>query len=268
MKKKFLLFLFILFISCTSFSENSEDSFTSKDYIEESAYPVTQGIADRASNQVEGSYSSGDYVIKTAYASTDVSSSDFDKTVTQVKEIVKKYEGNISNTYLSTNYQGLKSYSLTSNIPSEDFDTFLVEIEKLSKFTNINLNANDVTVYVLDIDSRIKSLNEEKLALEAIREEATTTEDKLQVQSQLRYINQEIEILQNQKEYYERTTSYSSLTLEIREGAGVSLFSWNYYVQRALTWVEEIVGFSVSVSIIIVPLLIIYIGFKKIRKKD
>lgn len=267
MKKKFLLFLFILFISCTSFSENSEDSFTSKDYIEESAYPVTQGIADRASNQVEGSYSSGDYVIKTAYASTDVSSSDFDKTVTQVKEIVKKYEGNISNTYLSTNYQGLKSYSLTSNIPSEDFDTFLVEIEKLSKFTNINLNANDVTVYVLDIDSRIKSLNEEKLALEAIREEATTTEDKLQVQSQLRYVNQDIEMLQGQKEFYENSTSFSTLTLEIREGSGVSLFSWNYYLQRALDWIESIVGITVSISIILIPIGFIFFVIRKLRNK-
>ena len=172
------------------------------------------------------------------------------------------------NTYLSTNYQGLKSYNLTMNIPAEDFENFLKAVEDISKFTNINLNANDVTKYVLDIDSRLKSLNDEKEALEEIKEEAVSTSDKLQVQSQLRYINQDIQVLEGQKEYYENSVSYSSLTLDIREGSGVSLFSWNYYVQRALNWIESIIGFVVSFGIIVVPLLLLVLGFRKFRSKD
>ena len=113
----------------------------------------------------------GDYIIKTAYASTDVSSSNFENTIDEVELLVKNFNGNISNTYLSTNYQGLKSYNLTMNIPAEDFENFLKAVEDISKFTNINLNANDVTKYVLDIDSRLKSLNDEKEALEEIKED-------------------------------------------------------------------------------------------------
>ena len=55
------------------------------------------------------------------------------------------------------------------NIPAGDFENFLKAVEDISKFTNINLNANDVTKYVLDIDSRLKSLNAEKEALEEIK---------------------------------------------------------------------------------------------------
>ena len=154
------------------------------------------------------------------------------------------------------------------NIPAEDFENFLKAVEDISKFTNINLNANDVTKYVLDIDSRLKSLNDEKEALEEIKEEAVSTSDKLQVQSQLRYINQDIQVLEGQKEYYENSVSYSSLTLDIREGSGVSLFSWNYYVQRALNWIESIIGFVVSFGIIVVPLLLLVLGFRKFRSKD
>ena len=113
--------------------------------------------------------------------------------------MVKNFNGNISNTYLSTNYQGLQSYNLTMNIPAEDFESFLKAVEDISKFTNINLNANDVTKYVLDIDSRLKSLNDEKEALEEIKAEALSTSDKLQVQSQLRYINQDIQVLEDKK---------------------------------------------------------------------
>jgi len=230
------------------------------------------GVEDMATSEVafsrESSFSQGDYIIKTAYASTDVSSSNFENTIDEVELLVKNFSGNISNTYLSTNYQGLKSYNLTMNIPAEDFENFLKAVEDISKFTNINLNANDVTKYVLDIDSRLKSLNEEKEALEEIKKEALSTSDKLQVQSQLRYINQDIQVLEGQKEYYENSVSYSSLTLVIREGSGVSLFSWNYYVQRALNWIESIIGFVVSFAIIAVPLLLLVLGFRKFRSKD
>ena len=48
----------------------------------------------------DGSFSQGDYIIKTAYASTDVSSSNFENTIDEVEDLVKNYNGNISNTYL------------------------------------------------------------------------------------------------------------------------------------------------------------------------
>ena len=234
--------------------------------------PYFGGVEDMSTSEValsrESSFSQGDYIIKTAYASTDVSSSNFENTINEVELLVKNFKGNISNTYLSTNYQGLKSYNLTMNIPAKDFENFLKAVEDISKFTNINLNANDVTKYVLDIDSRLKSLNAEKEALEEIKEQAVSTSDKLQVQSQLRYINQDIQVLEGQKKYYENSVSYSSLTLDIREGSGVSLFSWNYYVQRALNWIESIIGFVVSFGIIAVPLLLLVLGFRKFRSKD
>lgn len=263
MSKKLLLFVFIfVFISCSNNGIQSE------------GYPepfIGGGVEDMSLSRSESisnsSTSQGDYIIKTAYASTDVSSSNFNSTIKSVENMVKSYEGNISNTYLSTNYQGLQSYSLTANIPAEDFEAFLSEVEELSSFTSISSNANDVTRYVVDIDSRLKSLYGEKEALQDIKNEATSTSDKLQVQSQLRYINQDIEMLEGQKEFYENSTSFSTLTLEIREGSGVSLFSWNYYVQRALGWTENIIGITVSISIILIPIGFIFFVIRKLRNK-
>ena len=262
MKKLSLSLLIIFLSSCSSASENSVQ-------YEESYFGAATADMVQESKAISSEYnlSQGDYIIRTGYASTDVSSAKFQSVINEVESLVKLYQGYISNTYLSTNYQGLKSYSITSNIPSDKFDDFINDIENISEFTNINLNANDVTTYVLDIDSRLNSLYEEKIALESIREEATSTADKLQVQSQLRYINQDIEMLEAQREYYEKATTYSTLSLEIREGSGVSLFSWNYYLQRALSWVEEIVGITVSVSIILIPLMIIFFLIKKFRSK-
>ena len=259
-----LFLLALIFISCSSFSEGQFDE-TSESFFGAAAEDMSVRSESISSNSV----SQGDYIIKTAYATIDVSSSKFSTTISQVESLVETFKGSISNTYLSTNYQGLKSYSLTMNVPAEDFETFLNQIETISEYSNISSNANDVTEYVLDIDSRLKALNNEKVALEEIKNEATSTSDKLQVQTQLRYINQDIEMLQGQKEYYEKSTSYSTLTLEIREGLGVSLFSWNYYVERALNWLESLIGYLVSISIVGIPIVIfIYFVRKFLIKRN
>jgi len=257
MNKKLTLLLFLFLLSCnvdssTEFGIGSPEPFYGE---------VTEDISISRSS----SLSQGDYIVKTAYGSVDVSSGTFNQKVTEFKDLIDKYEGYITNTYLSTNYQGLRSYSLTSSIPAESFDDFLIEVEKISKFSNININANDITTYVLNIDSRLNSLLNEKADLEEIKSQAKTTSEKLEVQSQLRYVNQEIEILEDQKNYYETSVSYSTLSLEIREGSGISLFSWNYYVQRALGWIESLVGITISLSIVIVPLGILIIGYRRFK---
>ena len=259
---KLFLFALLMFACTESFPENAtEDSFS---------LGMTEPDSFRMeSDSIESSsISQGDYVIKSAYGSVDVSTSNFDKKVDEFKILIEKYNGSISDTYLSSNYQGLKNFSITSNIPAQNFDEFLSEVEDIEKFSDISINANDVTTYVLDIDSRLLSLINEKTALEEIKLEAKTTSERLEVQNQLRYVNQDIERLKGQKEYYENATSYSTLTLNIREGSGISLFSWNYYFQRSLNWIEGIVGVTVSLGVILVPVYLLFALFKKIRKKE
>jgi len=259
MNKKLTSLLFLFLLSC------NVDSST--EFGIGSPEPFYGDMSEGMSMSRSESLSQGDYIVKTAYGSVDVSSGSFNQKVNEFKTLIDNYEGYITNTYLSTNYQGLRSYNLTSSIPAESFDEFLIEVEKVSKFSNININANDVTTYVLNIESRLNSLLNEKADLEEIKAEAKTTSEKLEVQSQLRYINQDIEILEDQKNYYETSVSYSTLSLEIREGSGISLFSWNYYVQRALGWIEGLVGITISLSIVLVPLGILIIGYRRFKNK-
>ncbi len=259
MKNKLSFLLFIFLISCSQNFSETDSGYYSEPMFGE----VTEDLSISRSQNL----SQGDYIIKSAYGSTDVSSASFNSKIEEFKSLVDKYEGYITNTYLSTNYQGLKSYSLTSSIPAESFDKFLIDVEKISKFTNININANDVTTYVLNINSRLNSLLNEKADLEEIKSQALNTSEKLEVQSQLRYVNQEIKILEDQKNYYETAVSYSTLNLEIREGSGISLFSWNYYVQRALNWIEGLVGIVISLSIVLIPLGFLIYLIRQIKKK-
>ena len=256
---KFLKTLFLLVILSACQTNITEDGFA-----EIGIEPYRM-----ASDSIESSsLFPGEYIIKSAYGSMDVSTSNFEKKVDEFKNLVTQYNGNVSDSYLSTNYQGLKSFSITSNIPAIDFDQFILDVENIKDFSDISINANDVTTYVLDIDSRLSSLVNEKEALEEIKLEAKTTSDRLEVQNQLRYINQDIEMLKGQKEYYTNDISYSKLTLNIREGSGISLFSWNYYFERSLNWIESIVGITFSIGIITFPIFLIFLLIKKLRKRE
>ena len=253
--KKYLIILTILFVACGGVQENISDISYQEPFISDS---IQEMSTSRSMDM-----SSGDYIIKTAFGTVEVSSSNFQNTINEFETLIMSFEGSISNTYLSTNYQGLQSYTVTVNVPAEKFDKFISGIEEISDFKNISINANDVTTYVLNIDSRLNALINEKQDLEEIKSDALTTSDKLEVQSQLRYINQEIEILKDQKEFYETSVNYSTLTLEIREGAGISLFSWNYYVERALSWLESLIGYFVSISIVGIPIVIFIYSVRK-----
>ena len=259
--KKSLILPIILLVTCGGSQENISDVAYQEPFISDSIQEMS------TSRSME--LSTGDYIIKTAYGTIEVSSSNFQNTINEFETLILNYEGSISNTYLSTNYQGLQSYTLTVNIPAEQFDKFISDLEDISEFKNISINANDVTTYVLNIDSRLKALINEKQELEKIKSDALNTSEKLEVQSQLRYINQEIEILKDQKEFYETSVNYSTLSLEIREGAGISLFSWNYYVERALNWLESLIGYLVSFSIVGIPIVIfIYFVRKFLIKRN
>ena len=257
--KKSLILLTILLVTCGGSQETISDVAYQEPFISDSIQEMS------TSRSME--LSTGDYIIKTAYGTMEVSSSNFQNTINEFETLILNYEGSISNTYLSTNYQGLQSYTLTVNIPAEQFDKFISDLEDISEFKNISINANDVTTYVLNIDSRLKALINEKQELEKIKSDALNTSEKLEVQSQLRYINQEIEILKDQKEFYETSVNYSTLSLEIREGAGISLFSWNYYVERALNWLESLIGYLVSISIVGIPIFMFIYSVRKFSIK-
>ena len=257
--KKSLIILINLFIACGGSQGNISDMTYQEPFISDS---IQEMGTSRSMDM-----SSGDYIIKTAYGTLEVSSSNFQKTIQEFETLIFTYKGSISNTYLSTNYQGLQSYTVTVNVPAEQFDKFLTDIEDISEFKNISINANDVTTYVLNIDSRLNALINEKEDLEEIKSDALSTSEKLEVQSQLRYVNQEIEILKDQKEFYETSVNYSTLSLEIREGSGISLFSWNYYVERALNWLELLIGYLISISLVGIPVgIIIYLIRKFVQK--
>ena len=118
--KKSLFILIILLVACGGSQANTSDMLYQEPFISDSI----QEIGTSRSMDI----SSGDYIIKTAYGTIEVSSSNFQNTINEFETLISTYKGSISNTYLSTNYQGLQSYTVTVNVPAEQFDKFIIDI--------------------------------------------------------------------------------------------------------------------------------------------
>ena len=118
--KKSLIILIILFVACGGSQGDISDMSYQEPFISDSI----QEIGTSRSMDM----SSGDYIIKTAYGTIEVSSSNFQNTINEFETLISTYKGSISNTYLSTNYQGLQSYTVTVNVPAEQFDKFISDI--------------------------------------------------------------------------------------------------------------------------------------------
>ena len=123
--KKSLILLTILLVTCGGSQETISDVAYQEPFISDSIQEMS------TSRSME--LSTGDYIIKTAYGTIEVSSSNFQNTINEFETLILNYEGSISNTYLSTNYQGLQSYTLTVNIPAEQFDKFISDLEDISE---------------------------------------------------------------------------------------------------------------------------------------
>ena len=132
--KKSLILPIILLVTCGGSQENISDVAYQEPFISDSIQEMS------TSRSME--LSTGDYIIKTAYGTIEVSSSNFQNTINEFEKLILNYEGSISNTYLSTNYQGLQSYTLTVNIPAEQFDKFIIDIEEILSFKNMLIISN------------------------------------------------------------------------------------------------------------------------------
>ena len=125
---KSLVILIMLLVACGGSQENVSDMSYQEPFISDSI--------DEMGTSRSMEMSSGDYIIKTAYGTLEVSSSNFKNIINEFETLILTYKGSISNTYLSTNYQGLQIYIVTVNVPAEQFDEFISDIEDISEFNS------------------------------------------------------------------------------------------------------------------------------------
>lgn len=133
----------------------------------------------------------------------------------KVNLLIKQFGGYISNE--SEDYYGNRiNQYLTIRIPNKNFESFIdATCDGVDKFDNKNINVQDVTEEFVDTETRIankKALEQKYITL---LEKAHTIEDILEIEKEINYLRQDIELAEAHLKSLSAQVSYSTLDLYI-----------------------------------------------------
>ena len=106
--------------------------------------------------------------------------------------------------------------SIAIRVPAERFTEALEWIKSgAGEVISENISGQDVTRDYTDLQSRLRNLEAAEEQLQKIMEDATDTEDVLQVYNNLVDIREQIEVIKGQMTYYEEAAALSLIKVEI-----------------------------------------------------
>lgn len=217
------------------------------------------------------------YIIKTGSLSMTVK--DIDETIINLETIAKLNNGTVTNRYIYS-YEDYRSGTVELRVEEEKFDDTVRAIKELAMTVESeNVNADDVTETVIDIQARLKNSRAEEEAYVRILNQATKIEDILNTQFYLSNVREEIEVYQAQLEYYETHTSLSTITVYMTEATSIILDSdaflpWQTVKDSVQTvirlfqdFVLGLIEFIIVGGAIIIPIIIIFFGGRLIYRR-
>lgn len=174
--------------------------------------PAAEGMPADGKTATTPTVTTDRQIIKTGYVSMqvdDVTTSAFD-----VHALVKKRNGIISSE--DTQSSGDMTYSnITAQIPAADLDAFIADVSALGTVTSINVNAQDVTTQVVDLDARIEALQTSIDRLTQLLAEASRIEDLLAIETQLSQRQAELDALTAQRTWLGDQVAMSTITVAL-----------------------------------------------------
>ena len=122
---------------------------------------------------------------------------------------------NLYQSYTSDNIE-VPEATITVRVPAEKLTEALDQIKKdVVEVQSETVSGQDVTAEYVDLQSNLKSLEATEEQLNKILEEATTTEDVVNIFNQLTYYRQQIEVTKGQIKYYEEASALSAISVRI-----------------------------------------------------
>ncbi len=204
-------------------------------------------------------------IAKTVYLSADVENLEtFDA---NVQDTVEKFDGYFEESTINdydSEWSTQRDSRYRIRIPSKNLDAFLEVMEGTSSLTSKSVNSEDVSLEYVDVEAHIKALEDEKISLERLMDNAETVEDIINIQDRLSSVQAQLDSYNGQKRLLEGRVSYSTITLNAYEERNVDhpirkAFEVNFK-ERVLEGIESAVEVFVGI-ITAIPVIIIVTGF-------
>lgn len=170
---------------------------------------------------------------------------------------------------------------ITIRVPSEKLDQTLEAIKTgAGQVLSENISGQDVTKEYTDLESRLRHLKNAESRLTQIMEEASDTEDVLSVYNRLVEVQEEMEIVKGQMQYYEQSAALSAISVTIQANEAVQplkIGNWQPVgvakkaIQALISTLQVFGDVAIWLALFVLPvLLILYLpvrfGWKGIKR--
>jgi hypothetical protein len=161
----------------------------------------------------------------------------------------------------------LPQATIVIRVPAEKLEDALKQIkaDAIEPPTETR-SGQDVTQQYVDLESRLKNLEAAEQQLTVIMNDATKTEDVLNVFNQLVYYREQIEIVKGQMQYYEQSAAFSEISTQliaqeslepIKIGGWTPKGSLNEALQSLVNFLQDVVDFVIKFVVLWLPVLIV-----------
>jgi len=134
---------------------------------------------------------------------------------THIDSLVAKYSGYYANEQLN-NSDWKISYNLTIRVPSNNFERLIAEVETgRGEIKYKEITARDVTDQFIDLETRLANKKNYLKKYNDLLKQAKTVKDILEIEENIRGIEEEIESTTGRLKYLSDLVDFSTLDLEI-----------------------------------------------------
>jgi hypothetical protein len=161
---------------------------------------------------VENQATQAPQVIQTANVTIEVD--DVDNVVTNITANVDARDGFVQSRSVNR-YDNDATASMTIRIPAADLESFIASLANEGEVLTSTIDAQDVTIEVIDLEARISTLESSIDRLRELQAQATSVADLVAVESELATRQSELESLTARRDYLDNQVDLSTVYLWI-----------------------------------------------------
>lgn len=143
---------------------------------------------------------------------------DFDAANEDIQKLVAQLKGYMGETSVDRTQGEYRTGRWVARIPVDKYPEFLDQIATIGVPERQGQTAQDVTMEYLDLEARIKTKQElEQRILDLLTDRSGKLQDVIAAEKELARVRSEIESMQGRLRYLKNRTSFSTVTIDVRE---------------------------------------------------
>jgi hypothetical protein len=193
-----------------------------------------------------------------------------------IKQLAEEFGGYVVSANLSqtTLDNGVKVpyANVTIRVPAEKLDQTIERVRAESDELPLreDITSQDVTDQYTDLQSRLRNLQAAEEQLQQIMDSTTKTEEVLSVYNELVRVREQIEVIQGQINYYEKSAAMSSLSVELLADEAVqplTIGGWQPggvakdAIQALISFFKGFVNFLIWLVLVVLPAALLIFVF-------